>query len=490
MNDPTHGGGESGASNRNVVIIGAGITGLTAAHRLSTKVSDLCITVLEASDRAGGKLRTSSIDDPALAGVFVDEGADAFLRRVPHALDLCKELGIDEELVSPASSSASLWLNGSLVPIPTPNALGVPLDPATVDRRLLDKKALARLAGDGHPDPGSRGFTVVNKEALSDLSIGAVVRACAGDQVFERIVDPLLGGINAGQPDESSCAVMAPQLLSAARAGGGMLATLRAVAAESNSTTQIFATPTSGMEQLIKALVEKFPTGPGARSRQQLVVNSPAMGLARDNRGWLVVTPTKTYQADAVILAVPAHSAAGLVGPLAPEASETLASWRHASVVLTTFAYNRNTTDVHPDQSGFLVGRNEGLLMTACSFSGSKWAHLNHPERTVLRVSCGRMDDDRPTKMNDKDLVGLLKADLATTLDIKTPPTAVRISRWPQSLVQFPVGHIDRMARVDAALDSECPGLLVAGAVRYGVGIPACVRSGNEAAEAVAHLLS
>jgi oxygen-dependent protoporphyrinogen oxidase len=297
--------------------------------------------------------------------------------------------------------------------------------------------------------------------------------------VFERLVDPLLGGINAGLADDLSCATMAPQLLAAALSSEGLLAGLRRAMAGSDPTAPVFHAPAGGMGRLVEALA----TALGHR----LHTGEPVTGLTRGTgNGWLVDTPTGTYATDAVILAVPAHVAATLVAPHSDGAGSVLAGWRHASVALATIAYDRTDLEVPADQSGFLVGRGEGLLMTACSFAGSKWAHLDHPERTLLRVSCGRIDDERPTGLSDDELVTALRADLATTLGIEAPPTAVRLGRFSDSLVQFPVGHADRIAELDRLLEGATPGLLVAGTVRTGVGIPACIRSGTEAAEGAA----
>jgi len=431
--------------------------------------------VLEASTRAGGYLQTGILDDPVLDDLPIDAGADAFLVRVPWARDLCHELGLADELVSPSARQASLWLDGTLRPLPTPSVLGVPLDPATVADGLLEPEDLRLVAGDGVP--------AMALDPDADASVGSVVRACLGDQVFERLVDPLLGGVNAGRADDLSCEVMAPQLLGAARSPDGMLAGLRRAVAGTDPTSPVFHSPKGGMERLVDALVsmlgDRFQTG------------APVTGLSRGDgpeARWLVSTPTGTRAADAVVLAVPAHVAADLVSAIDADAGTLLAGWKHASVALATMAYDRADLEVDPTQSGFLVGRSEGLLMTACSFAGSKWAHLDHPERAVLRVSCGRIDDTRPSDLSDEALVEALRADLATTLGVEALPTAVRLGRFPDSLVQFPVGHSNRIDQLDGLLADSAPGVLVAGSVRTGVGIPACIRSGTEAARQASEL--
>jgi oxygen-dependent protoporphyrinogen oxidase len=471
------------------LVVGGGITGLTAGYRLAIDHPEIDVTVLEASDRPGGHLRTGPLDDPMLDGLLIDAGADAFLVRVPWALDLCVELGLDDELVSPLARKASLWLDGALWPIPSPNVLGVPLDPGSVAPGLLAPTDLKRLAGDGVPDVPIGGTLDGALGTSGDLSVGAVIRACVGDRVFERLVDPLLGGINAGRADDLSCAVMAPQLLAPARSTEGLLAGLRQAVAATDPAAPVFNSPAAGMERIVEALVavlgDRLRTGSPVTRLDRAPDDDTSDGQVP---GWVATTASGTYRAGAVVLAVPAHVAATLVAPHSGDAGDLLAGWRHASVALATFAFDRADLEVPADQSGFLVGRTTNQesspLMTACSFAGSKWAHLDHPERIVLRVSCGRIDDERPAGLTDDELVAALRADLGTTLGVEAPPTAVRLGRFPDSLVQFPVGHVDRITDLDGLLANATPGLLVAGTVRNGVGIPACIRSGTEAAEA------
>ncbi len=456
-------------AGRRIVVVGAGITGLTVAHRLVVDHPHLDVTVLEASTVTGGKLRTTP-----LVGISmdVDEGADAFLVRVPWAADLCAELGLADELVAPSARRASLWLDGHLRPIPSPNVLGVPLDPTTVAPGLVPDADLERLAGAGRPDAPL---------PAGDLSVGRVVRACVGDAVFERLVDPLIGGVNAGRADDLSCTTMAPGLLAAARSPDGLLASLRHASRETDPTAPVFNAPAGGMGRLIGELTGRL----GDRIRTGVEVT----GIQRSDDGWVVCgSDGTTMGADAVVVTTPAHVAATLVAPHAPEAASALGGLRHASVVVATMAWRRADLEVPEDQSGFLVGRGEGLLMTACSFAGSKWAHLDDPDHTILRVSCGRIDDERHDALDDPGLAAALSADVATTLGVQARPVVARLTRWPRSLVQFPVGHPDLMAEVDSALAAS-PGLVVTGAARHGVGIPACVRSGTETAAEVADLV-
>ncbi|MEE2768094.1 MAG: protoporphyrinogen oxidase [Actinomycetota bacterium] len=452
-----------------MVVIGAGITGLAAAHRIAMDQPDADLVVLEAGTRAGGRLTTSPV-----VGLPVDEGADAFLVRVPWASDLFAEVDLGEELVSPDGRLASLWLDGVLRPLPTPNVLGVPLDPSSVAQGILGSADLERLAGSGQPNntlPEGVGPD-------GDLTVGQVVRACAGNAVFERLVDALLGGINAGKADDLSCDVMAPQLLEAARNPNGLLTTLRDVHREVDQNSPVFKTHPGGMGHLADRLAETLGTA--------LRVGCPVRSLTADGNGWTVHTDRDVESADAVVLATPVTTTAALLAGLCPPAATALTAVEHASVTLVTFAYHRSDAPVPRNQSGFLVPRGEGMLMTACSYVGSKWTHLDDGDHTLLRVSAGRIDDNRPEELDDDALVDALATDLATTRGVEAPPVAVRVSRWPQSLAQFRPGHRARMADVAGQLDQDAPGLVVAGAHHRGVGIPACVHSGGEAAAAVA----
>ena len=363
-------------AGRRVVVVGAGITGLTVAHRLVVDHPQLEVTVLEASTITGGKLRTTPLTE---IGIDVDEGADAFLVRVPWAVDLCTELGLADDLVAPSARRASLWLDARLRPIPSPNVLGVPLDPTAVAPGLVADADLERLAGAGRPD---------SPLPDGDLSVGRVIRACVGDTVFERLVDPLIGGVNAGRADDLSCATMAPGLLTAARNPDGLLATLRQANRTTDPTTPVFNAPAGGMGRLVGELARRL----GDRIR----IGVEVTGIDRTGGDWVVRTSDGTpAMAEAVVVATPAHVAATLVAAHSPAAASALDGLRHASVVVATMAWRRADLEVPADQSGFLVGRGEGLLMTACSFAGSKWAHLDNPDHTILRVSCGRIDDER-----------------------------------------------------------------------------------------------
>ena len=450
-----------------IAVVGAGVTGLTAAYYLQKVLPESEVIVLEAENQPGGKLITSPF-----AGFSVDEGADSFLARVPWGFDLCQSLGLDSELVSPSARNASLWDNEKLKPIPSPNVLGVPLNTETISDDFLPSEAITLLNGSGLPQ---------QELPEGDLSVGQVVRSCVGDDVLERLVDPLLGGINAGIADAMSCAMMAPQLLEAARHPDGMLNHLRNLTRNADPNAPVFHAHPEGMKRLVDALVDSLGNS--------LKLNSSVKNISRSGSQWIIETAEEFESVDGIIIATPAFVASKFLETILPSAGETLGSIEFASAALVTFSFSRSNLEVDNSQSGFLVPRAAGLFMTACSYSGSKWAHLRHPEVEILRVSTGRINDDRHLKMSDDELVAELRSDLAVTLGVESQPVDVRITRWPNSLPQFPVGHVAAMEDLRMSLDQQVPGLLVAGAAHRGVGVPACIRSGKEAAHQMADFL-
>tara|TARA_B100001250_G_scaffold9500_1_gene8234 strand:- start:1843 stop:3222 length:1380 start_codon:yes stop_codon:yes gene_type:complete len=449
---------------KKVVVVGAGITGLTVAYRLLKSEGNFEIVVLEGEKQTGGKLITSRF-----AGLLLDEGADAFLARAPWAKDLFDEIGISKEFVSPSSRSASIWANGSLEPLPSPNVLGIPLDHDSLPSKLLNSGDALKIKQGGKPSKAVPEGT--------DVSIGSLVRDCVGDSVFELFVDPLLGGINAGVVDDMSCETMAPQLLEAARHEEGLIAALRETQQNSDSDSPVFYTHPNGMGHIVEKLTEQVS--------ESIRKDSNVISINRTNQQWILETNAGSEIADAVVLATSAQNAAKLLTSVSPTTSSRLSDIEHASVSLVSFAFKNSDINIPKDQSGFLVPRSTGMLMTACSFSGNKWAHLNDGSQTLIRVSSGRIDDQRHDTLSDEELVKHLIDDLAVTLGLDSQPLEFRVTRWPKALAQFKIGHLQRMEGTIDLLADEAPGVFISGSYHFGVGIPASVRSGNEAAVSV-----
>ena len=459
-----------------VAVVGGGIAGLAAAHELADR-EGVSTTVLESSTRLGGKVATEPF-----AGTDLDTGPDAFLARRPEAVQLCRELGLDHRLEAPATGQAWLWVGGRLRPVPEGTLLGVPTGLASVARTgVLSPRGLARLAAAPLLARLRRPLG-----AAEDLPIGAVVRRSLGDEVHERLVDPLVGGINAGDTDSLSIDAVAPQLAAAARRSADLSAGARAVQAAAppappGGPAPVFYGLPGGMAGLVEALAGRLEAA-GVSVR----LGAAAHALDREDGSWVVRSATGDVPADAVVLAAPAPVSARLLRPLDEAVAATLGSITYASVALVALEWPQEAIPHLPPGSGFLVPRGEGRLMTACSWSSSKWDHLRDGSgRVLLRVSAGRADDHRARAMDDDELVARLCLELRGAMGITAAPGAVRVTRWDDAFPQYGPGHLGRIADAEAGLATRVPGVAIAGAALRGVGLPACIASGRAAARSV-----
>ncbi len=460
---------------RRVAVVGGGITGLAAAHALQAAGAE--VVLLEAGDRLGGKIHTEDFD-----GLPVDTGPDAFLARVPWATALCRELGLGDQLVSP-SSGAWIWSRGRLHALPDGLVLGVPA-------------RLRPLARSGILSPLGRaraGLDVVlprrtGRAGDGDVAVGRLVRARLGHEVAERLVDPLVGGINAGDADHLSTAAAVPQLADVARRHRSLVLGLRAQrrANPPDPAAPVFYSLPGGLGVLVDALAAALGAV-DVRMRTRVTALTPAPG------GFRLDTEGPDGPADlpvgAVVLATPAFVTAPLLAGHVPAAAAHLGAIEHASVALTLMAFPSAAVPGPLEGTGLLVPRPERTLTTAVTWASSKWPHLARPDRVLLRVSAGRHGDRRALELDDGDLVSALLPELERIMGIRDAPAGWRVHRWERSFPQYTPGHLDRVAAVEAAVAEALPGVALAGAAYRGVGIPACIRQGQQAAQRVlAHL--
>ena len=472
-----------------LVVLGGGITGLAAAWEASAQ-QRVEVILLEADDRIGGKIRTSPIDDGVTAiselavndvadsetlvgEMVIDEGADAFLARVPEAVELCRELGLSDELTQPAIGRAQVFVGGELRFLPTDTVLGVPLDfDAFAASGLVSPEALECV----RQEP-TREWSAPQ----GDVSIGGFLTERYGREVVDHVVGPLIGGINAGDVDRLSLAAVTPQLADAAADGGSLTEALRRRMPSTPVTTPVFHALRGGTGRLTQVLADALRgRGVTIETGVRALGCSASQGAVHLDVCRADGT-TSTLTTDDVVVCTPARSAAEVLGMVSADAAAELARVTYSSVALVTFVFDRADLAGGFDASGFLVPRGAGLLLTAASIGSSKWAHWDDGRHVVLRVSAGHAGDDRGMDLPDGDLVHGLQADLRTTMGITAAPLAARISRWRDGFAQYEVGHLDRVAAIESALARDCPQIRVAGASYRGLGIPACIRQGRTA---------
>ena len=448
-----------------VVVVGAGISGLAAAHRLLRRGAR--VTVLEASERVGGKLLPGEI-----AGVRVDLGAESMLARRPEAVTLAREVGLAERLQPPATATASIWTRGALRPMPKGHVMGVPGTAAALAGVLSDE-GLARIERDAE---------LPRTEIGDDVAVGEYVATRLGREVVDRLVEPLLGGVYAGDAYRISMRSAVPQLFQAAHAHDSLTEAVRDIqarAAASGQTGPVFMGIEGGVGRLPLAVAESVRALGG-----DILCRTPVTGLRREASGrWRVTAGERVLDADEVIVAVPAPAAAALLAAESPEAAAELAAVEYASMALITLAYRRTGLAL-PEGSGFLVPPVDGRTIKASTFASQKWGWIaeEDPDVVVLRTSVGRHGETEVLRREDAELVAVSRHDLREATGLDTTPLETRVTRWTDGLPQYPVGHHARVARIREHV-AKLPGLAVCGAQYDGVGIPACVASAHAAVD-------
>ena len=451
-------------STRRAAIVGGGITGLTGAFDLQR--AGWSVSLYEASDRWGGKIWSSPVGDR-----LVDAGPDTFLARVPHGKQLCADLGLTDQLVSPvAPVPAYFCRNGALKPLPAGTVLGVPTDLDALAKSGAVSAAAVTRAGEDLTMPA----TDLYDSRGVEVSVGAYCRARLGDEVTERLVDPLVGGINASDIDRLSLRSGAPQLWAAANMGPSLIQGLRdmkdsvgATLGSAAADEPVFLSHPDGIARIVDALVANLD---GVDLH---------LGEAVDHLGQL--------EADHTIIATPAPSAAALVADQSPAAAELLAQIEYASVAQATLQFPRSGVDPILDASGILFPRVDGKVITASTWFSTKWAHYDSPDHILIRLTSGRFGDTRALGFDDDALVDHLLEELRTVVSITADPTAVRVHRWVDALPQYTPGHAERVETIQAAMASDEPTTHLIGAAYRGIGIPACI---NDARTLVADLVN
>lgn len=449
----------SAGTGARIAVVGGGISGLTAALAVVDELPGAEVVLFDAADRVGGRIATSPF-----AGVdHVDEGADAFLARVPDAVALAHRVGLDD-LVSPEAVGAAVWHDG-LHRIPDGLLLGVPGRLGPLARSgLLSWRGKARAALE----------PLLPRTRTDDDSIGSFVRARFGDEVHERLVDSLVGSIYATDTDRFSLAEV-PQLAALARENRSMLLAARHQRSAQGTATAasgpVFAAPRRGMAALTSATAATFTAAGGS-----VVTGGAVEAIEPTGHGLRISAGSGDEVVTAAVVATPAAITGPMIRSAAPPAAALLAQAETADVIMVTMHV---PAEQWPERlrglSGYLVPKPVQRRVTAASFGSQKWAHWRPPDGgEILRVSLGR-DGVEVLHLDDDEVLDAVLADLDHQLGVAFAPAEVRITRWPGAFAQYRPHHQRWVGDVEAALP---PGVFVTGAAYHGIGIPACVRSG------------
>jgi len=452
---------------KRIAIIGGGISGLAAAFSVeeSRRAGALLEYVLfESGSRFGGVLATER-----LQGCVVEGGPDSFLTEKPWAAELCRKLGLEDQLIgsNDAQRRTYILLRNKLVAMPDGLMFMVPTRiMPVVFSPLFSFSTKLRMAGEWFRRPQSR----------PDESVAALVSRHYGAEMVERLADPLLSGVYGGEAAKLGARAVLPRFAEMeARYGSlgkGMLAARKKAA--HSAAKPLFTSLKNGMQQLSDELLARLTPA-------SLRPNSPVEGVCRESDGWKISCSGRRDSFDAVVLAVPAYSAAALLNDTSPQLASELGAIGYTSSVTIVLGYDQQVRASLPAGFGFLVPRCEGKRMLAATFVHNKFPFRSPEDRALIRCFFGGSRDEAAMQSSEDEIVSLARQELGQILGLAAEPLFARILKWKASMAQYGVGHLERLDRIER-LRRQHSGLALAGNAYRGIGVPDCVRSGQEAA--------
>lgn len=469
-----------------IVIVGGGIAGLAAAYRLEElsreREQPLRFTLLEAGDRLGGVIETEQRDD-----FLLELGPDSFISEKPWALALCRRLGLESELIGTNDEHRATFVvhQGKLEPLPQGFMLLAPTQLGPLMRsRIFSWPGKLRMALD---------ITLPRAKGQDDESLGSFVRRRLGREVLERIAQPLIGGIYTADPDELSLAATMPRFLQMERDYRSVIYGLWRAARRNPQTAKgtsgarwsLFVTLQTGMQRLVSTLTERLPSGIIHQSCPVTSVRCQPGNTPETGSRWNVECGDgSTLHADGLVLATPAFASAQLVRGLDRSLSQQLSRLTYSSAATVNMAYRRDQIPHPLNGFGFVVPRVEQRSIIAGTFSSVKYAGRAPSDHTLLRTFVGGALQAELFERDDAEIRALVRSELQQLLGIEAEPLLTRIARYPRSMPQYRVGHLQLIDEIEKQATVH-PGLALAGNAYRGVGLADCVRSGEAAAEAV-----
>lgn len=460
------------SARKHVIVIGAGITGLAAAHRLRELAPDVDVTVLEAGPRAGGVLETIRT-----AGCLIEHSADNFITNVPWAIDLCRRVGLGDELLATSTEQRGALVvhRGKIERVPAGFMLMAParLWPMLTTPLLSPLGKLRLLA-----EP-----LIPRRKTPGDESLASFVRRRLGREAFDNIVQPLVGGIYTADPEKLSLAATLPRFLEMERKHGSLIRAARAAenpapqGAESGVRYGLFYTLRDGLSSLVKRLVETLPPG-------SVRLNSAVKSIHHESDGaWHAsLASGESLSSDALIVAIGAPQAARLLDKVDETAGRLLSQIEYAGTSIVSLVYPRSAIARPLDAFGFVVPAVEKRRILAGSFSSLKFAGRAPQDQVLIRVFIGGALQGELATRPDAELARIATEELRDLIGVRGEPLLVEIARWPASMPQYHVGHTALVAAIEAAA-ARHRGLALCGSAYHGVGIPHCIHSGEQAAE-------
>ncbi|MBS2968270.1 protoporphyrinogen oxidase [Metabacillus sp. KIGAM252] len=459
---------------KRVAILGGGLTGLSAAYYLQKELQeDVEITLIEASPRLGGKIQTVRKN-----GCIIEKGPDSFLERKASAPQLVRELGLENQLVNNSTGRSFVLLKDGLHPIPGGAVMGIPTQVRPfVTSGLFSFSGKLRAAGD---------FVLPKGERKGDQSLGQFFRRRLGDEVVENLIEPLLSGIYAGDIDKLSLMSTFPQFYKTEQEHRSLILGMKKSLPPTSqkhdpSKKGIFQTLTGGLQTLIEALEKNL-------SSVKVTKGTKVTGLQKKPSGTysLELSGGTMMEADAVIMTIPHASAGSLLKESEFDYFRTMESTSVANVAMI---FPKENVRMLKEGTGFVISRNGGYSITACTWTNKKWPHTAPADKVILRAYVGKAGEETIVDQTDEQLVKIVLEDFKKAMEITGLPEDYVVSRWKKAMPQYNVGHMENVRRIYSFVSKQYPGLFLAGASFEGVGLPDCIDQGKASVEQVRQYL-
>ncbi len=458
---------------KRIAIIGGGISGLSAAYTIEEKRQSgapIEYVLFESSPCLGGVLVTDRVE-----GCLVEAGPDSFLTEKPWAADLCRKIGLGDQLIGSNDSERKTYIvaKGKLVAMPDGLMFMVPTRiMPTVFSPLFSWRTKMRMAAEWFHPP---------RKASGDETVAEMVKRHYGSEMVDLLADPLLSGVYGGEASQLSVRAVLPRFADMeskhGSLGRAMLDARKKIGAPGNVPARpLFTSLKEGMQQMVDALVARLDAN-------ALKTSSPVQSLIPQDDGWTVSAGYESDQFDAVIIATPTHAAAAVLRGVDEELSRELSEIQYSSSVTVTLGYDERVRSALPPGFGFLVPRSAGRRMLAATFVHNKFPHRTPENRALVRCFLGGARDEQILQASEQEILEIVRDELRQIIPraLNAEPLFARVYKWKSAMAQYSVGHLERLQRIES-LRQKLPGLALAGNGYNGIGVPDCVRSGTGAA--------
>src|SRR5271165_3060954 len=456
---------------KRIAIIGGGISGLSAAFTIEEKRrsgAPVDYVLFESSPRLGGVMVTDRVD-----GCLVEAGPDSFVTEKPWAANLCRKIGLGDQLIGSNDSERKTYIltRGKLVVMPDGLMFMVPTKILpTVFSPLFSWRTKIRMAAEWFHPP---------HKATGDETVAEMVKRHYGSEMVDLLADPLLSGVYGGEASQLSVRAVLPRFAEMeskhGSLGRAMLAARRKMGAMAKAPARpLFTSLKEGMQQMVDALVTRLDAN-------SLRTSAPVQSVMRQDEGWTVCAGYQTDHFDAVIIATPGQAASFVLEAADANLSHELSEIKYSSSVTVTLGYDEKVRRTLPPGFGFLVPRSEGHRMLAATFVHNKFPHRAPDNRALVRCFLGGARDEQVLQLSEDEILKIVRTELSEIIGLKAEPLFARVYKWKSAMAQYSVGHLERLQRIEF-VRQKLPGLALAGNGYNGIGVPDCVRSGTDAA--------